>query len=205
MLNISQQPGGLALCTSLLYSHFIGDWAKVDMIVCCEAGGFIYAPVLASQVDVPLALIREAGKLPPPTVSVAKSTSHISSTSNSNEKRIEIERDLIPRNASVVVVDDVLATGNTLCAVLLVLLMSASWLWPSSLFIVADKCYGSMGLASMSKAFWSLMEPRKGSMLESWYFRLAIKFFPFLVLICMHFDTFTNPIYHLLTFDFPSG
>ncbi|CRL25531.1 Phosphoribosyltransferase [Penicillium camemberti] len=118
VLNISQQPGGLALCTSLLHTRFTGDWAKFDIIVCCEAGGFIYASALASQVDVPLALIREAGKLPPPTVSVLKSTSHISSTSNSNEKRIEIERDLIPRGASVVVVDDVLATGNTLCAVL---------------------------------------------------------------------------------------
>ncbi|KAG0155864.1 hypothetical protein PDIDSM_3037 [Penicillium digitatum] len=118
VLNISQQPGGLALCTSLLQTHFTGDWAKVDMIVSCETGGFIYASVLALQVDVPLALIREAGKLPPPTVSVPKSTSHISSTSNPNEKRIEIERDLIPRGASVVVVDDVLASGNTLCAVL---------------------------------------------------------------------------------------
>ncbi|CAI7587419.1 unnamed protein product [Penicillium discolor] len=118
VLNISQQPGGLVMCTSLLHTHFTGDWATVYMIVCCEAGGFIYASALASQVDVPLALIREAGKLPPPTVSVAKSTSHISSASNSNEKRIEIERDLIPRGASVVLVDDVLATGNTLCAVL---------------------------------------------------------------------------------------
>lgn len=118
VLNISQQPGGLALCTSLLRTHFTGDWATVDMIVCCEAGGFIYASALAAQVNVPLALIREAGKLPPPTVSVRKSTSHISSTSNSNEKRIEIERYLIPRGASVVVVDDVLSTGNTLCAVL---------------------------------------------------------------------------------------
>ncbi|KAJ5518108.1 Higher eukaryotic phosphomevalonate kinase [Penicillium expansum] len=118
VLNIAQQPGGLALCTSLLQTHFTGDWSKVDMIVSCETGGFIYASVLASQVDVPLALIREIGKLPPPTVSVLKSTSHISSISNSNEKRIGIERDLIPRGASVVVVDDVLATGNTLCAVL---------------------------------------------------------------------------------------
>ncbi|CAG8899878.1 unnamed protein product [Penicillium egyptiacum] len=118
VLNISQQPGGLSLCTSLLQSHFTGDWAKVDMIASCETGGFIYASALASRVDVPLALIREAGKLPPPTVSVLKSTSHISSISDSKENKIEIERDMIPRGASVMVVDDVLATGNTLCAVL---------------------------------------------------------------------------------------
>jgi adenine/guanine phosphoribosyltransferase-like PRPP-binding protein len=71
-------------------------------------------------VDVPLVLLREAGKLPPPTVSVIKRPSHISSlaSNNSKEKRIEMERDAVPRGASVVVVDDVLSTGETLCAVL---------------------------------------------------------------------------------------
>ncbi|KAF2807530.1 phosphoribosyl transferase domain protein [Mytilinidion resinicola] len=120
VLGISQQPGGLALCTSLLETHFIGDWAKVDAVACCEIGGFVYASALASQVDVPLVLIREAGKLPPPTVSVIKPPSHISSlaSNSTKEKRIEMERDVVPRGASVVVVDDVLSTGETLCAVL---------------------------------------------------------------------------------------
>ncbi|KAH6603207.1 hypothetical protein Trco_007982 [Trichoderma cornu-damae] len=120
VLDISQQPGGLALCSSLLQTHFAGDWAKVDAVASCEAGGFIYASGLAARVDLPLALIREAGKLPPPTVSVAKSSSHISSAASngSKEKRIEMGRYVVPRGASVVVVDDVLATGETLCAVL---------------------------------------------------------------------------------------
>ena len=120
VLGISQQPGGLALCTSLLQTHFTGDWAKVDAVACCEAGGFVYGSALASRVDVPLVLIREAGKLPPPTVSVIKPPSHISSlaSNDSKEKRIEMERDVLPRGASVVVVDDVLSTGETLCAVL---------------------------------------------------------------------------------------
>ncbi len=120
VLGISQQPGGLALCTSLLQTHFTGDWAKVDAVACCEVGGFVFASALASRVDVPLVLIREAGKLPPPTVSVIKPPSHISSlaSKNSKEKRIEMERDVVPRGASVVVVDDVLSAGETLCAVL---------------------------------------------------------------------------------------
>jgi adenine phosphoribosyltransferase len=120
VLGISQQRGGLALCTSLLQTHFTGDWAKVDAVVCCEAGGFVFAPALAMRVGVPLVLIREAGKLPPPTVSVIKPPSHISSLASGtlNVKRIEMERDVLPRGASVVVVDDVLSTGETLCAVL---------------------------------------------------------------------------------------
>lgn len=120
VLNISQQPGGLALCTSLLQSHFTGNWAKVGVVACCEAGGFVFASALASRVDVPLVLIREAGKLPPPTVSIVKSPSHISSSASNNvgEKRIEMARDVVPKDTSVVVVDDVLASGETLCAVL---------------------------------------------------------------------------------------
>ena len=43
VLGISQQPGGLALCTSLLQSHSTGDWSKIDAIACCESGGFIFA------------------------------------------------------------------------------------------------------------------------------------------------------------------
>jgi adenine phosphoribosyltransferase/phosphomevalonate kinase len=120
VLDISQQPGGLALCTSLLQTQFTGDWSKVRAVACCEVGGIVYASALALRVDVPLMLIREAGKLPPPTVSVIKPPSNITSLASSiaKEKRIEMERDVVPRGASVVVVDDVLSTGKTLCAVI---------------------------------------------------------------------------------------
>ncbi|OTB02439.1 hypothetical protein M426DRAFT_197696 [Hypoxylon sp. CI-4A] len=120
VLDISQRPGGLALSASLLQKHFLGIWSSISAVVACEAGGFIFASALASRVNVPLALIREAGKLPPPTVSVLKAPSHISAATPDllNEKRIEMERNLVPRGSSVVVVDDVLASGKTLCAVL---------------------------------------------------------------------------------------
>lgn len=120
VLGISQQSGGLTLCTSLLQAHFIGDWTKVGTLVCCEVGGLVYASALASQVNLPLVLVREAGKLPPPTVSVIKPISYITSLApnTSKERRMEMERDVIPNGASVVVVDDVLSTGETLCAML---------------------------------------------------------------------------------------
>jgi adenine/guanine phosphoribosyltransferase-like PRPP-binding protein len=63
----------------LIQAHFIGDWIKVYAVVYCEAGGFVYTPVLAAGNNVCLALIRESGKLPPPTISVTRSLLHISS------------------------------------------------------------------------------------------------------------------------------
>ncbi len=119
VLGIPQQPHGLSLCTSLLQKRFDGDWTKVSAIVSCEVGGIIYASALASRVQVPFVLVRKTGKLPPPVVSVCKPVSHISSlqTIHPEGERIEIERDAIPKGGKVVVVDDVLSTGRTLCAV----------------------------------------------------------------------------------------
>lgn len=135
-LGIAQQPGGLNLCASLLQERFTGDWAKVDAVVSCEAGGFIFASVLASRVNIPLVLIRETGKLPPPTHSVEKPASYISSLTprESKKKDIEVEWDAISRAKSVVVVDDVLSTGKTLCAV--VNLLSQAGMEPSSMSIM---------------------------------------------------------------------
>lgn len=124
VLDIPQQPSGwgLALCVTLLRDHFLGDWDTVVSIACCESGGFVFASALAQEVKRPLLVIREAGKLPPPTVSVAKRPSHISSAApdHAMDGRIELEVDKIPQggSGSILVVDDVLATGETLCAVL---------------------------------------------------------------------------------------
>lgn len=123
VLGIAQKRDGLSLCTSLLQSHFAGNWATVDSIACCEAGGFVFASALALKVGLPLLLIREAGKLPPPTVSVAKNPSYVSSAISDTytpDGHIELELDKVPEGAEVrvVVVDDVLSTGETMCAVL---------------------------------------------------------------------------------------
>jgi adenine phosphoribosyltransferase len=121
VLGIAQQPSGLALCTSLLQCYFAGIWAQIDAIVCCEVGGLVFASALASRVDLPLVPIREVGKLPPPTISAVKKSSYISSSevrSSEKHETVEMERDAITKGAKVVVVDDVLSTGETLCAVL---------------------------------------------------------------------------------------
>lgn len=118
VLGIAQEPNGLALCSSSLKSLYPEDLSKVDALVSCEAGGFVFASALASSISVPLTFIRNGGKLPQPKLSVAKLQSHISSHEILKEDTIELERDAISSSASVVVVDDVLASGQTLCAVL---------------------------------------------------------------------------------------
>ncbi|KAF4962448.1 hypothetical protein FSARC_9477 [Fusarium sarcochroum] len=124
VLNIGQQPGGLTLCASLLHSLFSGNWEMIDAVICCEAGGFLFASRLEEMVKAPIVPIRGPGKLPPPTISVSKCTSHISSHSSktSEKETFEMDANAIHKGASVVVVDDVLATGETLLAVLKLLI-----------------------------------------------------------------------------------
>lgn len=117
VLGISQHQEGLAACMDLLVSKIVTHQLSFDTIVCCESGGFIFASTLAIRRQQPLALIRQAGKLPPPVASVVKAASHISSPGSKHEK-IEIGRNVLPTGAKVAVVDDVLASGNTLVAVL---------------------------------------------------------------------------------------
>jgi adenine phosphoribosyltransferase len=120
VLGIAQQTNGFALCTSLLQSHFFGNWANIDAIVSCEVGGLVFASALALQVNVPLVLIREAGKLPLPTMGVTKGSSWISSQEEGGKvaKTFEVEKNVLYNRPSIVVIDDVLSSGETMCAIL---------------------------------------------------------------------------------------
>ncbi|KAF2014458.1 hypothetical protein BU24DRAFT_423394 [Aaosphaeria arxii CBS 175.79] len=164
VLGIAQQPGGLELCTELLHSHFSDDWSKVGAIVSCETGGFIFAPTLAVKAGVPMVPVREASKLPPPTVTVMKPSSHISSlVAESGVPRTEIgmSSDTIPAGSKVVVVDDVLASGMTLYAVLQLLVKAGVRTEDVSVLVVAEfpihrgremlhkKGFGKVGIQSL--------------------------------------------------------
>ncbi|KAK3997993.1 hypothetical protein QBC44DRAFT_314749 [Cladorrhinum sp. PSN332] len=132
VLGIAQHPGGLKLATSLLASLYHIPWDQISHVVAAEAGGFIFASPLAYSLDKSLAVIRKScgnnPKLPPPLVSVTRDSgkegkSHISGCLDSGdgsteEESLEMDRDVIPKDAKVVIVDDVLATGRTLCSVL---------------------------------------------------------------------------------------
>ncbi|KAF7193447.1 Adenine phosphoribosyltransferase [Pseudocercospora fuligena] len=117
ILGITQQPRGLLDCTRLMIHRLP---TAHSAIVCCESGGFVFGSALAYQLNLPLALVREAGKLPPPVFEVTRETSFISSkrSGGAEQKRYEMSVNAVPRNGSVIVVDDVLSSGETLIAML---------------------------------------------------------------------------------------
>lgn len=79
---------------------------KPDVVVGIESRGFLFGAALALHWGVPFVPARKFGKLPGTTVRQLYSLEY-------GEDTLEIHADAIRRGQSVVVVDDLLATGGT--------------------------------------------------------------------------------------------
>lgn len=82
---------------------------KVDIVVGVEARGFIFAPALAYRLGAGFVPVRKPKKLPAKTAQVAYQLEYGSDS-------LEIHHDAIRPGESVIVSDDLLATGGTAAA-----------------------------------------------------------------------------------------
>lgn len=83
--------------------------SSVTKIVAIESRGFLFGAVLAQRLGVGLVLVRKKGKLPFKTVEASYDLEYGSAT-------VEMHVDSLTANDSVVIVDDLLATGGTAAA-----------------------------------------------------------------------------------------
>ena len=79
---------------------------KFDKLVAVESRGFVFSSALAYNLSKSLILIRKKGKLPADTFSQDFVREYGKAT-------IEIHKDSINKNDSVVIIDDLIATGGT--------------------------------------------------------------------------------------------
>lgn len=82
---------------------------KVDLVCGIESRGFIFGFPIALALDLPFVMVRKQGKLPPPVVSASYELEY-------GEATLEIVDGQIPKDARVLIHDDVLATGGTAAA-----------------------------------------------------------------------------------------
>ena len=83
---------------------------KIDMVVAVEARGFIFGGALAYKLGVGFVPVRKKGKLPFKTHRVTYDLEYGTDT-------LEVHIDAIKKGMRVLVVDDLLATGGTVGAV----------------------------------------------------------------------------------------
>ena len=79
---------------------------KVDKIAAVESRGFVFASAVSYLVDKPFILLRKKNKLPAETHSVDFELEYGTAT-------IEVHKDSIDENDSVLIIDDLIATGGT--------------------------------------------------------------------------------------------
>lgn len=93
---------------NLVIKQFVEHYQnqKIDKIAGIESRGFIFGAALAHKLNLPFVLIRKKGKLPAETVSQEYALEY-------GLDKIEMHKDAVSAGESVLIIDDLLATGGT--------------------------------------------------------------------------------------------
>ncbi len=92
-----------------LSERYVGK--NIDAVLAIESRGFIFGGALAYKLGAGFVPVRKKGKLPSMTFQAAYSLEY-------GEDTLEIHQDAIKPGARVLIIDDLLATGGTLGAVI---------------------------------------------------------------------------------------
>lgn len=101
---VFMHPGAYKKVIEILYQNTGID--DVDAVLAVDARGFLFAGPLAQKLDVPMILARKAGKLPGEVITGTAEAEY------SNDSYV-IRKSSIQPGQKILIVDDVLATGNT--------------------------------------------------------------------------------------------
>ncbi len=98
---------GFHMLIDRLCEHYVGR--TIDVVAGIEARGFIFAPALAYRLNAGFVPVRKPKKLPAKTVSVSYALEY-------GTDSLEIHEDAVKPGQSVIICDDLLATGGTAAA-----------------------------------------------------------------------------------------
>ena len=107
LTTLLKDPKGFHSLVDRLCDQYTGT--KVDLVAGIEARGFIFAPALAYRLNAGFVPVRKPKKLPGKTSSVTYSLEY-------GTDQLEIHADAVKHGQSVLICDDLLATGGTAAA-----------------------------------------------------------------------------------------
>jgi adenine phosphoribosyltransferase len=105
--SLLRQPEAFAAAMDIFIERYRGQ--AIDVIAGLDARGFIPASVVAYALRKPLVMVRKKGKLP-------GETTHVEYQLEYGQSILEIQTDAAPKGSNVLLMDDLIATGGTLCA-----------------------------------------------------------------------------------------
>lgn len=101
-----RDPQGLAATVDQLTAHCETAGFKPDLVLGMESRGFIFGPPLAYQLGAGFIPVRKPGKLPAAIYSAEYDLEY-------GTDRLEMHQDAIAPGQTVLIVDDLIATGGT--------------------------------------------------------------------------------------------
>lgn len=103
-----KEPKALRRTIDLMADRYRGT--RIDQVIGIESRGFIFGTALAYQLGTGFIPVRKPGKLPAPSERVTYELEY-------GTDSLEIHKDAIQPGQNILIVDDLLATGGTACAV----------------------------------------------------------------------------------------
>ena len=135
---VLQDPRAFNDAVEDLSSHLNG----ANIVAGIESRGFIFAAAIAAKYNLGLVLLRKPGKLPRKTHVVQYQLEY-------GFDSLEIHQDALDKNDSVLLIDDVLATGGTLLAGSDLIAKSGAKLTNCAVFIEISALNGRTRLSSI--------------------------------------------------------
>ncbi|MEC9271280.1 MAG: adenine phosphoribosyltransferase [Actinomycetota bacterium] len=137
------EPEAFAATIEAMVSNF--QHSSVTRVAGIESRGFLFGPSIAAILGVGFCPIRKAGKLPGETITEKYGLEYGSDT-------LEMSVDAISSGDSVLLVDDVLATGGTLAAATRLVRTAGAVVVGATVFIELDSLKGREQLGALNVA-----------------------------------------------------
>lgn len=142
-------PRALRTTIDMMVQPFAG--VRIDKVAGIEARGFILGGAVAHQLSVGFVPIRKKGKLPWKTISETYDLEYGTDT-------IEIHEDAVEKGESILLVDDLIATGGTAAAAVRLIERAGATVAGCSFIVDLPELGGRKKLQKMGKSVLTLVE-----------------------------------------------
>ncbi|XP_025425794.1 uncharacterized protein LOC112694517 [Sipha flava] len=107
ILSVFNSADGIQLMDRILKQISFNFHGKIDCIAMLESRGYMIAPILALELNVPCIPVSKKGSLPGPVIELSYVLEY-------GEDSLELQLNSIKKGQRILLVDDFLATGGTL-------------------------------------------------------------------------------------------